>query len=295
MEGKKNELLDVMPELNIVSLHSKISAATTEKEMLAFEAGKYDVMLATSIIESGIHMPRVNTIIVDGADRFGMADLHQLRGRVGRGSKEGYCYFFVENKEQLTPESTKRLLALESNSYLGSGQALAYHDLEIRGGGNLVGDAQSGHIKQIGYALYLRMLEDAINSLSNKEIESRKSVDLKLSVSAYISSDVVREDRLRIELYRRLSHAQNSKEVYEIQEEAMDRFGHLDTPSKQFFELMVVKLLALDLGVKSLSNYGQNITIEYEDGTKESLQARSKDDDDILEHLLQFLRKKGKT
>lgn len=293
MEGKKRTLLEIMPELKIVSLHSKISAVTTEKELLAFGAGKYEMMLATSIIESGIHMPNVNTIIIDGADRFGIADLHQLRGRVGRGHTEGYCYFFVENKETLTPESTKRLIALESNSYLGSGQALAYQDLEIRGGGNLIGEAQSGHIKQIGYALYLRMLEDALSSLSNTKPQVHRHVDLKLTISAFISERVVSEDRLRLELYRRLSHAQDPKEVYEIQEEVQDRFGVLDTPTVQFFELMVIKLLALEKEIKLISNYNENLLVEFENATKKQLKAKSKDDDDIIATLLQFLRTKS--
>ncbi|WP_456451548.1 DEAD/DEAH box helicase, partial [Hydrogenimonas sp.] len=148
IEGKKAELLEILPDLRIATLHSKITAAQTEKEMLRFENGEYDLLLSTSIIESGIHLPKVNTMIVDGADRFGMADLHQLRGRVGRGKVEGYCYFLVENKEALSEQAKRRLIALESNSFLGSGAVLAYHDLEIRGGGNLIGESQSGHIKQ---------------------------------------------------------------------------------------------------------------------------------------------------
>ena len=284
----------MMPDLKIVALHSKVSAATTEKEILAFEKGAYDVMLATSIIESGIHMPNVNSMIIDGADRFGIADLHQLRGRVGRGDVEGYCYFLVEDKETLTPESIKRLLALESNSYLGSGQALAYQDLEIRGGGNLIGDAQSGHIKQIGYSLYLRMLEDAIATLSNdKSNQHSANVDLKLTISAFISNSIVTEDRLRIELYRRLSQCDSAKEVYEIEEEVIDRFGALDTPSKQFFELIVVKLLALDKEIKVISNYNENITVEFHDENKITMKSRSKDDDDILTTLLKYLRDKN--
>ncbi|RLC46125.1 MAG: transcription-repair coupling factor, partial [Candidatus Cloacimonadota bacterium] len=150
MPIKLGELKALLPDLRVVMLHSKIPAVQTEKELLKFEAGEYDLMIATSIISSGIHMPKVNTILVDGADRFGMADLHQLRGRVGRGAVEGFAYFIVKNKEALTDEAKKRLLALESNSFLGSGSVLAHHDLEIRGGGNLVGDAQSGHIKNIG-------------------------------------------------------------------------------------------------------------------------------------------------
>ena len=290
MPIKFGELKALLPDLRMVMLHSKISAVETEKELLKFEAGEYDLMIATSIIESGIHMPRVNTILVDGADRFGIADLHQLRGRVGRGSYEGFAYFIVQNKEALTDEAKKRLLVLESNSFLGSGSVLAYHDLEIRGGGNLVGDAQSGHIKNIGYSLYLRMLEDAIKELSNTQEGERAKVDIKLTISAYISDEVVKEDRLRLDIYRRLSQTENAVEVYEIEEELIDRFGELDTPTKQFFELMVIKLLALEKKIKSVSNYGQNITFTYLNESKETLKSKSKDDDDLIKETLFYLR-----
>lgn len=292
MPIKLGELKALLPNLRAVMLHSKISANDTEKELLKFEAGEYDVMIATSIIESGIHMPKVNTIIVDGADRFGIADLHQLRGRVGRGSVEGFAYFVVADKEKLTDEAKKRLLALESNSFLGSGSVLAYHDLEIRGGGNLVGDAQSGHIKNIGYSLYLRMLEDAIKLLSNSVDKEKAKIDIKLTISAYISDEIVQEDRLRLDIYRRLSACENSVEVYEIQEEIIDRFGKIDTPTEQFFELMVIKLLSLEKNIKSVSNYGQNITFTYMDEKKESIKSASKDDDDIIKAVLLYLRKK---
>jgi len=290
MPIKFGELKALLPDLRMVMLHSKISAVETEKELLKFEAGEYDLMIATSIIESGIHMPKVNTIIVDGADRFGIADLHQLRGRVGRGSYEGFAYFVVQNKEVLTDEAKKRLLALESNSFLGSGSVLAYHDLEIRGGGNLVGDAQSGHIKNIGYSLYLRMLEDAIKELSNAHEGERVKVDIKLTISAFISYEVVQEDRLRLDIYRRLSQCEEAIAVYEIEEELIDRFGELDDPTKQFFELMVIKLLALEKKIKSISNYGQNITFTYFNESKETLKSKSKDDDDIIKETLFYLR-----
>jgi len=290
MPIKYGELKALLPELRILMLHSKISAVETEKELLKFEAGEYDLMIATSIIESGIHMPKVNTILVDGADRFGIADLHQLRGRVGRGGVEGFAYFIVKNKELLTDEAKKRLLALESNSFLGSGSVLAHHDLEIRGGGNLVGDAQSGHIKNIGYSLYLRMLEDAIKELSNIVESDRVKVDIKLTISAYISDDVVKEDRLRLDIYRRLSQCENAVEIYEIEEEVIDRFGELDEPTKQFFELMVIKLLALDKKIKSISNYAQNITLTYFNDSKESIKSDSRDDDDIIKATLYYLR-----
>ncbi len=290
MSIKEGELKKILPNLRTVMLHSKIGATETEKELMKFEAGEYDLMIATSIIESGIHMPNVNTMIIDGADRFGIADLHQLRGRVGRGSNEGFAYFIVEDREKLTDESKKRLVALESNSFLGSGSVLAYHDLEIRGGGNLVGDAQSGHIKNIGYSLYLKMLEDAIKELSNTQESIKAKVDIKLTISAYLSDEIINTDRLRLELYRRLSQCEEPIEIYEIEEETIDRFGKLDTPTKQFFELMVIKLLALDKKIKTVSSYGQNISIEYANGEKDRLKSASKDDDDIIKEVLNYLR-----
>lgn len=292
LEDAKKRILDILPSLRIALLHSKIGSDETEKIMIDFVDGKYDMLLSTSIIESGINMPRVNTIMVDSADMFGMADLHQLRGRVGRGSVQGYAYLFVESKDELTDEAKKRLIALESNSYLGSGAALAYQDLEIRGGGNIVGEAQSGHIKNIGYGLYLRMLEDAINELSGKSFEKEKEVELKLSVSAFISPEFIAEDRLRLEAYRRLSRAVEVSEIYEIEEELNDRFGKPDLPTKQFLLLIEIKALALKAGVSAISNYAQNITINYEDGKKEYLTAPSKDDDDVLDSVLKFLRAK---
>ncbi len=287
---KSGELKAILPDLRILILHSQISATKTEEELAKFADRQYDVLLATSIIESGIHMPTVNTMIIDGADRFGMADLHQLRGRVGRGHIEGYAYFIVEDKDHLTEEAKKRLVALESNSFLGSGSMLAYHDLEIRGGGNLVGDAQSGHIKNIGYSLYLRMLEDAIKILTNQTTAVKAKVDIKLTVSAFISEDVVREDRLRLELYRRLSHCEAPVEIYEILEEVEDRFGKPDIATKQFFEIMVIKVLCIEKKIKTVSNYNQNIGIEYLNGSKESLQSKSKDDDDLIATVLHYLR-----
>ena len=290
MPIKLGELKALLPDLRIVMLHSKIPAVQTEKELLKFEAGEYDLMIATSIIESGIHMPNVNTILIDGADRFGMADLHQLRGRVGRGHVEGFAYFVVKNKEVLTDDAKKRLLALESNSFLGSGSVLAHHDLEIRGGGNLVGDAQSGHIKNIGYSLYLRMLEDAIKELSNTKESKKVKVDIKLTISAYISDEIVSEDRLRLDIYRRLSQCEEAVEIYEVEEELIDRFGELNEPTKQFIELMVIKLLALQKDIKSISNYGQSVTFTYFNDSKETIKADSKDDDDIIKATLFYLR-----
>ncbi|MFP6167751.1 transcription-repair coupling factor [Helicobacter pylori] len=286
----KTKLEELIPKLKIAILHSQINANESEEIMLEFAKGNYQVLLCTSIVESGIHLPNANTIIIDNAQNFGLADLHQLRGRVGRGKKEGFCYFLIEDQKSLNEQALKRLLALEKNSYLGSGESIAYHDLEIRGGGNLLGQDQSGHIKNIGYALYTRMLEDAIYELSGGKKRLEKSVEIQLSVSAFLNPELIASDSLRLDLYRRLSLCEDVDEVGQIHEEIEDRFGKIDDLSAQFLQIITLKILANQLGIIKLSNFNQNITITYGDEKKESLKAPSKDDNDILETLLKHLR-----
>ncbi|MGL2665701.1 transcription-repair coupling factor [Helicobacter pylori] len=286
----KTKLENLIPKLKIAILHSQINANESEEIMLEFAKGNYQVLLCTSIVESGIHLPNANTIIIDNAQNFGLADLHQLRGRVGRGKKEGFCYFLIEDQKSLNEQALKRLLALEKNSYLGSGESIAYHDLEIRGGGNLLGQDQSGHIKNIGYALYTRMLEDAIYELSGGKKRLEKSVEIQLGVSAFLNPELIASDSLRLDLYRRLSLCENTDEVGQIHEEIEDRFGKIDDLSAQFLQIITLKILANQLGIIKLSNFNQNITLTYSDEHKESLKAPSKDDNDILETLLKHLR-----
>ncbi|MCQ2902523.1 transcription-repair coupling factor [Helicobacter pylori] len=286
----KTKLENLIPKLKIAILHSQINANESEEIMLEFAKGNYQVLLCTSIVESGIHLPNANTIIIDNAQNFGLADLHQLRGRVGRGKKEGFCYFLIEDQKNLNEQALKRLLALEKNSYLGSGESIAYHDLEIRGGGNLLGQDQSGHIKNIGYALYTRMLEDAIYELSGGKKRLEKSVEIQLCVSAFLNPELIASDSLRLDLYRRLSLCENTDEVGQIHEEIEDRFGKIDDLSAQFLQIITLKILANQLGIIKLSNFNQNITLTYSDEHKESLKAPSKDDNDILETLLKHLR-----
>ncbi|MGN8494186.1 transcription-repair coupling factor [Helicobacter pylori] len=285
----KTKLENLIPKLKIAILHSQINANESEEIMLEFAKGNYQVLLCTSIVESGIHLPNANTIIIDNAQNFGLADLHQLRGRVGRGKKEGFCYFLIEDQKSLNEQALKRLLALEKNSYLGSGESIAYHDLEIRGGGNLLGQDQSGHIKNIGYALYTRMLEDAIYELSGGKKRLEKSVEIQLGVSAFLNPELIASDSLRLDLYRRLSLCENTDEVGQIHEEIEDRFGKIDDLSAQFLQIITLKILANQLGIIKLSNFNQNITLTYSDEHKESLKAPSKDDNDILETLLKHL------
>ncbi|HEF3552611.1 TPA: DEAD/DEAH box helicase [Campylobacter upsaliensis] len=286
----EKHLKSLFKDLRILILHSKIDAKTTEEEMLKFENKAYDLLLCTSIVESGIDLPNVNTIIIEKSERFGMADLHQLRGRVGRSNKQGYCYFLVEDKANLSEAALKRLVSLESNSFLGAGSLLAYHDLEIRGGGNLLGLDQSGHIEQIGYSLYLKMLEDELNALSKNESVCENKLELKLNINAFLNPELINEDSLRLELYRRLSKCEDSSRLYEIEAEIEDRFGKLDLYTKQFLALIRIKILASGK-FKAISNYMQNIQLIKINDEKEVIKAKSKDEDDILEAILVYLRR----
>ncbi|MDR1911210.1 MAG: DEAD/DEAH box helicase [Helicobacteraceae bacterium] len=295
IEAKKRAILEILPNLKILVLHSKVTDEVSENELLRFERGEYDMLLSTTIVESGIHIPNANTIIIDGADRFGIADLHQLRGRVGRSRRQGYCYFMIEDEESLTQEAKKRLLALENNSYLGSGSALAFYDLEIRGGGNILGADQSGHIKQIGYGLYLKMLEEALNDLSGEIKETQKNVEIRLTIKAYISAECVEEERLRLDLYRRFAQTKTIGEVYELAEEIADRFGRIDLTTRQFIDLMAIKALGADRGVCVVQNYRQTISFTLLSGAKEIVSAPSADDDDIISCALNWLRSRQKT
>ncbi|WP_457560327.1 DEAD/DEAH box helicase [Caminibacter sp.] len=288
IEHKKKELQELLPNLRILTLHAKMTPNQIEKGLVDFIAGKYDLALTTTIVESGIHIPNVNTVIVENADKFGIADLHQIRGRVGRGKNEGYAYFLVKDKEELSEDAKKRLLALEENSFLGSGKVLAMKDLEIRGGGNILGAEQSGQIKGIGYSMYLKLLEEKLKELLGEAKE--EEVEVKLNINAYISEKVVKEDRLRLELYKRLSIAKSIKDVFEIEKEMVDRFGKLDTPTKNFLEKMRIKIMAKEKGIKSISNYGQNISIEYKNGKKDLIKAPAKDDEVILEAIKEKLK-----
>ncbi len=292
LEQKAAYLKGLIKNLRILILHSQIDSQSQERQMLDFLDKKYDVLLCTSIISAGIHIPNVNTIMIDGSDMFGLADLHQLRGRVGRQARQGFCFFLVNDKDAITPEAKKRLLALEQNSFLGSGANIAYQDLEIRGGGNILGAEQSGQIKHIGYSLYLKLLEEAINELSKEQSAPGVAVqaDIKLAVSAYISSELVSEDSLRIDLYRRFSSCANTQEIYELALEMEDRFGKLDTPSKQFVDLMAIKIAAGKKGIKSISSFGRKIVFVFASEQKQSFEAASKDDDDVIAATAKALR-----
>jgi transcription-repair coupling factor (superfamily II helicase) len=290
IENKKIYLEALLPNIKILVLHSKVASKFLEEEIVKFEEGVYDILLSTTIVGAGIHIPNANTIIVESADRFGIADLHQLRGRVGRGEKEGFCYLFVEDMRDISEKAERRLLALEQNSTLGSGSALAKQDLEIRGGGNIAGESQSGHIDSVGYSLYISMLEKEIERLTKSgEVREQSSVDIQLKIEAFIPETYISEEVVRLDIYRRASKSSTILEVDEVGEELFERFGQFEREVINFLEIIKIRILSEERGVRYITNSGKTIFLTFVDGKKRKIEAKTRDEDDILDRVMEFL------
>uniref|UniRef100_A0A7C4TBA7 Transcription-repair-coupling factor n=1 Tax=candidate division WOR-3 bacterium TaxID=2052148 RepID=A0A7C4TBA7_UNCW3 len=256
IETVKERLLNIFPDLRICLLHGKVNERTSEKKMLEFIEGKYDLLLSTAIIESGIDMPGVNTIVVDGADRFGLADLHQLRGRVGRSDVQGYAYFIIP-KRKLTKEAERRLGALLTYTSLGSGFRLALRDMEIRGVGNLLGREQSGFVNAIGYHHYVRILNSVINEIKGKEGIQEPIISVNLD--AYFPADYIPGPYERTALYKRLLEVESEFELNSIKEEIVDRFGKYPEPVENLFSLARLRLRAIEIGATEVGQKGDKV------------------------------------
>jgi len=258
-------LQGLVPEASVAVAHGRMHESALEKVVGGFVKGDYDVLLSTSIIESGLDIPRANTIIIDRADRFGLADLYQLRGRVGRSGVRAYAYLLVPGGELLTEAAEKRLRALTELTELGSGFRLALHDLEIRGAGNVLGSAQSGHIAAVGFEMYTRLLEEAVAGLRGEEVEEQVETSLDLKVSAYLPDDYVPDTAHRLGVYKRLAGAKTVVEVEDIGSELSDRFGKPPEPARRLLELTQLKVMARDLKVASLELVRSEVKLIFSD------------------------------
>jgi transcription-repair coupling factor (superfamily II helicase) len=251
------ELGELVPEASIAIGHGQMRERDLEQVMLDFYHRRFNLLVCTTIIESGIDVPTANTIIMNRADKLGLAQLHQLRGRVGRSHHRAYAYLLVPERRAMTPDAIKRLEAVESLEDLGAGFTLATHDLEIRGAGELLGDEQSGQIAEIGFSLYTELLERAVRALKagkqpelDKPLEHGAEVDLQ--TPALIPDDYLPDVHSRLILYKRIASAANEAELRELQVEMIDRFGLLPAPVKQLFLVTELKLLAAPLGIRKI-------------------------------------------
>ena len=235
----------LVPEAKIDIVHGQMDEDSMESAMLGFVEGRTDILVATTIIESGLDIPNANTIFIHQAGNYGLADLHQLRGRVGRYKHRAYCYLLLEDGKMLTPQASRRLKAIEEFSELGAGFKIAMRDLEIRGAGNILGTEQSGHIAAVGYELYCQLLENAVRAMKRQPIREHRHVEVALPFSAFLPTDYVPDGRPKIEMYRKLSSVSSIEELAELQDEFRDRFGPLPDPAKKLFEIRELQLLAI--------------------------------------------------
>jgi transcription-repair coupling factor (superfamily II helicase) len=268
------KLSQLVKEARIGVAHGQMHERDLEDIMSDFYHQRLNVLVCTTIIESGIDIPTANTIIINRADHFGIAQLHQLRGRVGRSHHQAYAYLFIPSRKLMTADAIRRLDAIAQYDQLGIGFTLAIHDLEIRGAGELLGEEQSGSMREVGFSLYMELLNRAIASLkSGKPIDTdlnaiQPTVEVNLHLTALIPAPYLNDIPLRLQFYKRISHAQSSEELQHIQVEMIDRFGLLPEPLKMLFELSELKLKVIPLGVVKLEANAEWGWFEFNDQPK---------------------------
>ena len=274
IEVLATKLRNLVPEASLRIGHGQMPENQLEGVMVDFVAHRFDLLLATTIVESGLDIPNANTIFIDEANRYGLADLHQLRGRVGRYKHRAYCYLLVDPHKHLTPSAGKRLRAIEEYSEMGAGFALSMRDLEIRGAGNLLGVQQSGHIATVGYEFYCQLLETAVRDL--KKLPSRPSIDVDIDLpgTAYIADEFVPDMRLKIDLYRRLRRVATYEELTELRSELADRFGTAPEPTARFLDLVELRLDAAAWQISAISTEDQHLVLTYLDRARMEQLAR---------------------
>ena len=248
-------------EARVVVAHGQMDEERLEKVMLDFWDRTADVLVCTTIIESGLDVPSANTLVVERADRLGLAQLYQLRGRVGRSAERAFAYLFFSPQTQMTDEAHARLEAISRFTALGSGMSIAMKDLEIRGAGNLLGAEQHGHIAAVGFDTYLKLLSESVAEMRGEPIEPEREIRIDLPVKAFIPAEWVGQEALRLELYRKVSTAKDHATLQRVVAEAEDRFGALPQPVKALLAVASLKITALDLGVEEISTFRRQIRI----------------------------------
>jgi transcription-repair coupling factor (superfamily II helicase) len=236
--------------------------------MVEFVTGKINILVCTSIIESGLDIPRANTIIIERADTFGLADLYQLRGRVGRSQMRAYAYLLTPPETLMTPDAIKRLAVIQEYSNLGQGFRIAMRDMEIRGAGNILGTSQSGHVAQVGYEMYLDLLEQAIQEIKGEQPPPRIDPDIRLKLEALIPEDYVPDPQQRMNLYKRLSRAAEPTEIDEIEEEIVDLYGQTPFQVSHLMRVMRIRLAMKEVRIQRLDYNEQDLVFAFDPETQ---------------------------
>jgi transcription-repair coupling factor (superfamily II helicase) len=244
----------LVPGARIATAHGQMREIDLERIMLSFLNKETDVLVCTAIIGAGLDITTANTIIVDRSDTFGLSDLYQLRGRVGRGNTQAYAYFLIPGEDIITDDAKKRLQAIQEMSYLGAGFRLALKDLEIRGAGNLLGAEQSGHIYRVGFDMYMEMLEKAVSELKGEEIREEIELQVRLRLSAFIPEDYIPDATLRLSIYRRMSTVKSLNALIELKEELLDRFGSMTEEVTNLMHVVEIKILSRLLNISTVSD-----------------------------------------
>jgi transcription-repair coupling factor (superfamily II helicase) len=258
----------LVPEARLVVGHGKMGEAELEQAMLDFIDRKYDVLLATTIIENGLDIPNVNTILVNRADRYGLAQLYQLRGRVGRSDRPAYAYLLIPPEDSLSPIARRRLAAIREFSDLGSGFRVAALDLEIRGAGNLLGGEQSGHIDTVGFEMYMKLLEQTVRELKGEEVEDDIRANINLHVDLRIDEGYIADMNQRLMTYRRAAGARTEAEIAELLDEVRDRYGEPPASVLNLADYARIRMLADRLGVASVDREGPTVVFKIRPQTK---------------------------
>lgn len=270
IEKWADDLRELVPEARIVTAHGQMRERELEQVMSDFYHQRFNVLVCTTIIETGIDVPTANTIIINNADHFGLAQLHQLRGRVGRSHHQAYAYLMTPHPKRMSTDAKKRLEAISALEDLGSGFLLASQDLEIRGAGELLGDEQSGHISKIGFSLYMELLENAVEALKkgksislNQLLNQQCEIDLR--IPSLLPEDYVSDVNMRLSLYKRIASSETEKALTELRVELIDRFGLLPDPTRNLLELTLYKHQATELGAKKIEMHTKGGSIEFGD------------------------------
>ncbi|MFZ0428121.1 MAG: TRCF domain-containing protein, partial [Acidobacteriota bacterium] len=257
----------IIPEARIAVGHGQMREDELEKVMLDFLRYSYDVLVCTTIIENGLDIPRANTIIINRADRFGLSELYQLRGRVGRSNRRAYAYLLVADEGGLTEDARKRLAAIKEFSDLGSGFRLAALDLEIRGAGNLLGGEQSGHIDAVGFELYVKLLEQAIRELKGEPETAKVHTTIDLRLDIQIPEHYIDDPNTRLWLYKRLSTVSEEGRLDVLRDEVIDRFGRYPRAVANLFEYGRLRLIAERIKLTSIERKGTQVRLKFRDDT----------------------------
>jgi transcription-repair coupling factor (superfamily II helicase) len=263
-----DEIQQLVPDARILIGHGQMADGEMEDAMMKFIRHEADILVCTTIIESGLDIPNANTIIINNADRFGLSELHQLRGRVGRWKHRAYCYLLLPPDRPVTPVAAKRLKAIEEYSHLGAGFKIAMRDLEIRGAGNILGAEQSGHIAAVGYEMYCQLLEEAVKGMKNLPKESKPESHVDIGISAYVPKTYIPGDRQRMDVYRRLTRCSSLEMLAGVEADVQDAFGEPPRQAIILFALTELRLLSSIFGIESLIKKEPDVILTVTDAAK---------------------------